>query len=243
MNEVEKLREETRSIICNCSNPCCPFLTEVTSIEVEHLADEDQDFEEEISPDFGFGSMETIYPNKCNRNRFSLPNVAQLQFYQQHHCQLHQDHFSNSTSLTNIPRGVQKRADGTILENDYPGFYCSSRKSKKKKRWMGSFSVAHLNRLEVCSVEVPPLADCQVDQDRVSATNEDYVFSRRAPERKNMRSPHGINKRYKLQHTDSNLTAYRRASADPLSIDQSLKELMRHSSVPSIVEVTKTMTC
>lgn len=235
MKEVEKMREETKSITCNCNDICCPFSTAVKSDEESlegDIEEEDDEFEEERSPDLGFGSMEMIYQRKCNnvKKQFKLPSVSPPLPQQNTSLPL-----SGSTSLTNIPRGVQKRADGTIIENDYPGFYCSSRKSKKKRRLTGGFSMTHLNRLDVCSVEVPPLADCQVDQDGVITTNKDYRFSREAPERKNIRSPLTYMKRLSLVHTNSNpisTAAYRKISAGPFMC--SSIDLTRHSSVPRI---------
>ena len=190
MNEVEKLREETNSILCNCSNPCCPF--SVNSYEEKYPSKDDEERKDHAAvetvgkiPDFKFGSMETLNQRKCMTD--SLPCMIQLRLLRPQHHPFH-NHLSNSTSLTNISRGVHKREDGTIVENDYPGFSCSTRKSMKKKRQMGSFTMVHFNCLDVGNMEVPPLADCQVDQDEVISTNKGYRFRREAPERKNVRS-------------------------------------------------------
>ena len=186
---------------------------------------EDSD-EEDRSPDLGFGSMERIYKHT---SLFSLPQVDLARFTTPLMSLTGADNLM-SLSLTNIPRGIQKRADGTIVENDYPGFYCSNRKSKKKSRLTGICSMSHLNRLDVCSTEVPPMADCQVDQDGILTTGKDYTFSRGAPERKKIRSPRYGIKKISLEHVNSNPIISRRKYAVPAShID-----LARHSSVPSI---------
>ena len=161
MEDVKKLREETKTIICTCNKPDCPF---------NAAFDEESESGDESSPDLGFGSMELVNkrysfpvvhsPPNSNRRKPSLP--------------------VNSTSLTNIPRGVQKRADGTIVEYNYPGFY-------NRNRWQApvlrnGFSTSYLNYLDVCPIEKEE-ADCRVDQDG-PVSNEDYFFSRAAPERK-----------------------------------------------------------
>ena len=234
MSEVEELRQETKSIMCRCTDPDCPFQATPRSDEdptdeestEEDLSHEDSD-EEDRSPDLGFGSMEKIYKGSGNI-RFSLPHVDLIKLSSPPSISLSTTSNPLSLSLTNIPRRVQKRADGTIVENDYPGFYSSNRKSKKKKRLTGICSMTNLNHLDVCSAEVPPLVDCQVDQDGTITT--DYTFSRQAPERKNVRSSR--TKKLSLVHTSSNPTIYRRKSAGPVSFYT--KDLTRHASVPAI---------
>jgi len=235
MLEVEQLREETSTIICNCKDPNCPFqgparssdipTDEESSIESD-IPMEDSD-EEDRSPDLGFGSMERIH---TYTSHFSLSHMDLVK-----HPKIMSLTGSTPTnnplslSLTNIPRGIQKRADGTIVENDYPGFYCSNRKSKKKRRLTGICSMSHLNRLDVCSTEVPPMADCQVDQDGAVTTGKDYTFSRGAPERKKVRSPRNSStKKISLGHVNSNPVISRRKSTGPTTH----VDLARHSSVP-----------
>ncbi len=243
MLEVEELREETKSIICNCTDPNCPFLaavpsaSDIVSTDDESVDDdiphEDDSDEEDRSPDLGFGSMERIFKGNISENiRFSLPYMDLMKVHSPPMMSLAASRINSnpmSLSLTNIPRGVQKRADGTIVENDYPGFYCSNRKSKKKKRLTGISSMSGLNHLGVMSTEVPPMADCQVDQDGTITTGKDYTFSRQAPERKNVRSPRSGVKKISLEHVNSNPIISRRESGGTSSSD-----LMRHSSVPSI---------
>lgn len=219
LEEVVRLREETSSIECNCSNPNCPF--NASADEKESESDEDL----KDSPDLGFGSMD-IQDLNCKKShpkkvRYSLQhslNLAPLPL-------THRKQLSNhSTSLTNISRGVQKRADGTILEHDYrPGLH-----GKRKHGLFSGFSLSHLNRLKVCFNEALE-ADCQVDQDGLTS-NHDYMFSREAPERRIKRS----------RKRDQSSQAPRKFSEGPLSIyrHSSADVISRHSSVPSIESST-----
>ncbi len=176
LEEVAELREETKGIACKCGNPDCPFNSK-TEFEKDFFEEED----EKQSPDLGFGSMEAIddsYKRKRG-NRHSLPLPLKLALPPMPSKQ-RVDLSRNSTSLTNIPRGMQKRADGTILEFDYPGA------RRERKNGLGSgFSMSHLNRL---GVYVNEKEDCQVDQDGLLTNNDDYMFSRKAPERQILRN-------------------------------------------------------
>lgn len=135
---------------------------------------------------------------------------------------------STSASLTNISRGAQKRADGTILENDYPGFYNTG----KKNRLLGGYSLSHLNRLEVNFAEELE-ADCQVDQDGVT-NDRDYMFSRKAPERRLVRNT-------RREHRSSTPTtpSSRRTSDIAVSMSRhSSAEVFYRHSVPGTTEGT-----
>ena len=199
MEEVSGLREETKEITCKCTDPNCPF----NEPESNYFDEEEED--EKKSPDLGFGSMEGI-DKQCKRqhnssrhgtNRHSLP--LSLKLIPPPPSSRQRTGLSrNSTSLTNIPRGMQKRADGTILEFDYPG----ARRERKNGLTSG-FSMTHLNRLDVHFNEELE-EDCQVDQDGLLTSNHDYMFSRQAPERKILRNGKSANKRESNSTKDLN---------------------------------------
>lgn len=204
MKEVEGLREETKEITCKCSNPDCPFNTQEV---VEGRLDTFYDYyegegEEEESPDLGFGSMERLYRVQQiskQKNRRSLPpapaSTALRLLTPPETRRSLLSTVRSSTSLTNIPRGIQRRADGTIVENDYPGFYMGNKRSSKLT---SGLSMSHLNRLDVIFNEALE-SDCQVDQDGLT-NNEDYLFTREAPERKMMRTPRIGKKKTTLEY-------------------------------------------
>lgn len=149
----------------------------------------DEDSEKK-SPDLGFGSMEALREkdNRTNKQEITKRRVhynisptlpLRLESPPSSHSRpLGLSAVSASKSLTNIPRGVQKRADGTILECDYPG----SHGRGKRNGMISGFSTSHLNRLDV-TFDKTHDADCLVDQDEPTNT-EDYMFNRKAPERK-----------------------------------------------------------
>ena len=257
LKEVEKLREETASIICNCRESGCPFATEIkcdyekTHVKTEELTNvkgdvakeyekneqDHENFKESKCPDF----MELMCPRKSDNStsQFSLPRIQltspPLSYHHDHH---HSDPIINSSS-TNTPRGTQKRVDGTILESDYPDFFCSSSSSKYKKKYFGGFSLtSHLNRLDICSIEVSQHADCKVDEGGENRTNKDYKFSREAPERKNVRS-HTEKNRICLDHSLTKSTPIRRKGFQRISLGLPTqnkcpsRELTRQFSVPA----------
>lgn len=212
MQEVEELREETSSIRCSCHDPNCPFNTAEDKESVESDAAKD-------SPDLGFGSMEFLNHNNYYHQSETpagigkdMPSVPLRLSSPPSHYRGRQLRFSNnSTSLTNITRGLQMRADGTILENDYP-------LAHHTRRTRNGFSMSHLNRLDVNFFDDFE-ADCQVDQDGLTS-NQDYSFSREAPERRKIRkdsSPQA--------HHRALLAMSRHSSADAVKI-------VRHASVP-----------
>lgn len=223
--QVTELREETESIQCHCNDPDCPFSAERRESRTDLCVAEE-------SPDLGFGSMEFIPYRKskptshCSHpsSRYSLPYpIPQLQPPPATH---RYPLARSCSSLTNIPRGV-KRADGTILENDYPGFYSTGRRNRLR----GGYSLTHLNQLGV-NLSEEPEADCQVDQDGLMMSNHDYMFSRKAPERRlvrNVRREH---------HNSSPVQSSRRISDDALCMTRhsSAEVFRRHISVPSANE-------
>lgn len=214
MLQIAELRQETETIVCTCSDPECPF--NATSAETE---DDEADFfcrTEKDSPDLGFGSMELIPCGKDPTFRYSISNPIQLDPPPSSHKQSLAR--STSTSLTNINKGVQKRSNGTILENDYPGFY-RTEKNRKCRPLGGGFSMSYLNRLDV-NVSEELKADCLVDQDGLTS-NHDYMFSRKAPERRlvrNVRREHrsstSLAVQSKHRNSDGALSMMRQSSAD-----------------------------
>ena len=237
MEEVAGLREETKAITCKCSDPNCPFNT-------EHECENEFELEEKQSPDLGFGSMEALndhHKKRHGKNRYSLPLSLKLTpppptFKQRMNLS------RNSTSLTNIPRGMQKRADGTILECDYPG----SRR-ERKSGLTGGFSMSHLNRLDVY-INEDMEEDCQVDQDGLTS-HHDYLFSREAPERQILRNGRReSNKDLNAIKRDSNSIIGR---SDSSSSTSSLKNrrvsdgitISRHSSADVILRHSDSVDC
>ena len=179
MGEVARLREETKTIVCKCNDPNCPFNVDS---ECENEFEED----EKQSPDLGFGSMEALDDCKTkrrtqNQHRLSMPPLQLVPPPPSYKQRISLSR--NSTSLTSIPRGMQRRADGTILEFDYPG---SREKRERKNGLTSGFSMSHLNRLDVYFDEEME-EDCQVDQDGLTSQH-DYMFSRLAPERQILRN-------------------------------------------------------
>lgn len=217
LQEVTQLRKETDSIRCNCNLPDCPF-----SVATESLNSKDSMFDEseKESPDLGFGSMEAIYQQRDKKKvRYSLPPAMPLKLTPPPPSR-HRRLTPNSVSLTCIPRGVQKRADGTILENDYPGFY---RRSQRKNGMISGFSMSHLNRLDVNFLENDD--DCLVDQDGLISSNDDYMFRREAPERRLRRNWRRESSANTLSHATSHGTFSRQASDDAV---------LRHASIANI---------
>lgn len=88
------------------------------------------------------------------------------------------------SSLSGTPRGVQRRADGTIIECDGPGkMYSAERRNQQSNAAHSRFNTMHLN---VTNVDSWINEDCQVDQEN-SFNNDNYQFSRQAPERRIVR--------------------------------------------------------
>lgn len=241
LKEVEQLRADTSEITCKCNNPDCPFSNREREGKIASVESE-EDEEEEVkqrSPDLGFGSMETIKEKSSSQqqqqsNRHSLQNIPfRLSPAPPRHSSKTTSLSSNiSTSLTNIPRGtigpLQRRADGTIVENDYPGFYNSERCSNNMR---GGFSMTHLNRLDVMPFNVE---DCQVDQDGLINSSEDYMFSREAPERKLVKS--AGRKRSLLEHSNSNpLSSTSRKLSLSIARQSSAGAFPRKGSVPTVI--------
>ena len=229
MQQVAQLREETASLTCDCSSPDCPFKSQEEHTQQQQQQDDScsSSLAEKESPDLGFGSMEFL-PWATTTTK-SLPAPLPLHpapasvAYRRGNLKRN----TLSTSLTNIPRGVQKRADGTIIEQDYPGFYSpDSKRSYRGNRLTNGFSMSHLNRLEVCFNEELE-ADCQVDQDGLTS-NHNYMFSRKAPERRNIV--------IRREQSNSSTSSQRRRSEIPMpTFKQSLVDMVscRHSSIGS----------
>lgn len=169
MLQVAELRQETESIVCTCRDPDCPF-----NAAAENEDDETSGSEKE-SPDLGFGSMEFIAGYRRGSYSSIQLNPPPITYRRP---LAH----STSVSLTNIPRVVlRRRADGTILEKDYPGW-----RNRQYRPLGGGFSMSHLNQLDV-SLNEEQEPDCLVDQDGLTS-GHDYMFSRKAPERRLVRN-------------------------------------------------------
>ena len=237
LDEVAQLRRETDSYRCSCNLPDCPFNNNNNnSVTVKEHFDVESEKE---SPDLGFGSMEDLNRRQTDRDsknskkmvRYSMPPTMKLQLESpplSHHRPLSLSAAAaTSKSLTNIPRGVQKRADGTILEADYPGRH--GQVERRKHSTFSGFSMAHLSRLSV-SFEESLEADCLVDQDGLM-NNEDYIFVRQAPERKlvrNVRRHRSIPHHHKS--SDNVLCLTRQGSSEPNIINWAKKRLSTASS-------------
>ena len=228
LREVTTLREEASSYTCNCSDPDCPFTAEA-GLEVDSC---DEELEKE-SPDLGFGSMEVILSQKKDKpkhsTRHSLPYPLALipppSTYKQRP-------LTQSTCNINTcgATRAQKRADGTILEYDYPGW--------ERRKMRSGLSLNYLNRLDVCFNEALE-ADCQVDQDGITNHCEEYSFSRQAPERSRVFK---VSKKTDHQMNSSNsINSLRKTSAGVLTmVRHSSEDILsrRHSSfVGSAVDI------
>lgn len=167
--EVTTMRDETRSYTCRCSDPDCPFAAEA-GLELEREIDSYDEEAEKESPDLGFGgSMEMILSQKHSSLPYPLALVPAPPTSTHKQRQLTQSTCNiNTCSATR----AQKRADGTILEYDYPGM--------ERRKIRSGLSLNYLNRPDVFLNEE---ADCQVDQDGLTNDREEYSFSRQAPGR------------------------------------------------------------
>lgn len=173
LREVTTLREEAESYTCTCSDPDCPF-SAAEDLETDSY---DEEAEKE-SPDLGFGSMEMILSDKKSSRRslpYPLTLVPAPSTYKKRPHTTQSTCNINTCGITCGTRAQQKRADGTILESDYPGW--------ERRKMRSGLSLNYLNRLDVCFNEALE-ADCQVDQDGITTyDSEEYSFSRQAPER------------------------------------------------------------
>lgn len=170
LREVEQLRKETDALICHCNQPNCPFhnggkstgsQSSLNSLEFSQSGSEEDDrlsLKRQFSPP-------TISIRRQDSPRFQMLRSA------------------NSTgNLTCIVPGVQRRADGTIIEGDYPG----SRGKPIKMRRCGTYN--GFTHLDIANCVIREAEDCAVDYEN-TFSNEGYEFSRQAPERKQFRSP------------------------------------------------------
>lgn len=240
MQQVTQLRQETVSLTCNCSSPDCPFNEQQQQQQQQQDDSCNSSLAEKESPDLGFGSMEllpwtTATSTAKSHQSFPAPLPLHPAPASVAYGRGNLKRNKISTSLTNIPRGVQKRADGTIIEQDYPGFY--SPRSRGPHRLSTGFSMSHLNRLEVCFNEELE-ADCQVDQDGLTS-NHNYLFTRKAPERRNIV--------IRREQSNGSTSSQRRKSEIPLpTFKQSLVDMVsncsRHSSIGSTDTAKPTLT-
>ena len=193
---------------CTCSNPGCPFQQQTTHLyEICTSTKEDRDnyiLKRQSAPaalalhKTGSGS-----PPLLNSSPVGLRHTG--------------------IASCNM-RGVQRRADGTIIECDGPGRMCGTERRNLKNGIHSRFNSSHLN---VTSLDPWSNCDCEVDQEN-SFNNDDYEFSRQAPERRIVRiSPRLHVKKYK------NISITRKASLPATPSFQHHQENQRSMSMPS----------
>lgn len=168
LREVEQLRKETDSLICHCNQSNCPFhngksgmgsQSSLNSLEFSQSSEEDR---------------------LSLKRQFSPPRIS-VMVGQESPQTLRSAR--SAGNLTYIVPGVQRRADGTIVEGDYPG---SSRGGPIKMRRCGTYN--GFTHLDIANCVIRESEDCAVDYEN-TFTNDGYEFKRQAPERKQFRSP------------------------------------------------------
>lgn len=206
LNQVEKLHLETEALHCTCSHSDCPFRQQTTQLyEIRTSSKKHRDSHlhctKRQSAPAALGS------------RQSLSGSPPLL----------------DSSMSN-KCGVQRRADGTIIECDGPGTMF------RRHQQNGRFNTRHL---KVRNLDSWINEDCQVDQEN-AFNSDNYQFSRQAPERRIVRiSPRLHTKREK----DSSITRKISLPASPSYRQHQERKristsstLSRYSeSVPSLV--------
>ena len=170
LREVEQLRKETDALICHCNQPNCPFhngkstgsQSSLNSLEFSQSSEEDD--------------------RLSLKRQFSPPIISVMRGRDSPRIQLLRSARSTG-NLTCVIPGIQRRADGTIVEGDYPGY--SGGKPIKMRR-CGTYN--GFTHLDIANCVIRETEDCAVDYEN-TFTNEGYEFSRQAPERKQFRSP------------------------------------------------------
>jgi hypothetical protein len=172
LREVDQLRKETDALICHCNQPNCPFhngkstgsQSSLNSLEFSQSSEEDDrlSLKRQYSPP-------TISLLRDGRDS---PRVQVLRSAR------------SAGNLTCVIPGIQRRADGTIIEGDYPG--CSGGGKPIKMRRCGTYN--GFTHLDIANSVIREAEDCTVDYEN-TFSNEGYEFSRQAPERKLFRSP------------------------------------------------------
>ncbi len=203
LREVEQLRKETDALICHCNQPNCPFhngkstgsQSSLNSLEFSQSSEEDDrlSLKRQFSPP-------TISIMRQDSPRLQLLRSAR-----------------STGNLTCVVPGIQRRADGTIVEGDYPGY---SRGKPIKMRRCGTYN--GFTHLDIANCVIREAEDCTVDYEN-TFSNEGYEFSRQAPERKQFRSPK-IQKRghSKLKNSASYPVSTDRKISSPVMMRKSI---------------------
>lgn len=168
LKEVERLREHTDALVCRCNQSNCPFnhsnktsgsLTSLNSLNFSQSSEEDD--------------------RLILRRQWSPPIISVGESVRMH---------SKSTgNLTYVVPGVQRRADGTIVEGDGPRYAIGE--GAKPMRRCGTYNgFTQANYLDIGNCVIRETEDCAVDYENTFST-EGYEFSRKAPERRQFRSP------------------------------------------------------
>ena len=202
---MEKLREETATFKCNCTDPNCPFQEEKTSMHELKSEISKVCVGEDRGLDSGFGSKDGIHATRntsecshpCGNRLAQFPGLPEIRII----AGTPVDSKSISSSVLNLRRNCI-RPDGTIIEHDYPKY--STESQSNKTRPSGTCSLPNLNRLNVYNLGLPSEADCQVDQDGTMSTGEEYTFNREAPERITLKSPLSRRKNSSLDYVSCN---------------------------------------
>ena len=223
LREVEQLRKETDTLICHCNQPNCPFhngkstgsQSSLNSLEFSQSSEEDD--------------------RLSLKRQFSPPTISVMRGRDSPRIQLLRSARSTG-NLTCVIPGIQRRADGTIVEGDYPGY---SRGKSIKMRRCGTYN--GFTHLDIANCVIREAEDCTVDYEN-TFTNEGYEFSRQAPERKQFRSPR-IQKRghSKLKNSASYPVSTDRKISSPAMMhkstdsDEEGQPRGRSSSSPQVV--------
>ena len=181
LREVEQLRKETDALVCRCKKPNCPF---------HHTADSKSMTGSQTSLNSLTSSLSSEEDDRLIlRRQWSPPTIGVST------CPL-----SKSTgNLTYVVPGVQRRADGTIVEGDGPRYSIGQ---ERKMRRCGTYNgFTQTNYLDIANCVIRETEDCAVDYEN-TFTNEGYKFSRQAPERRQFRSPK-IQKRHSKLKTSA----------------------------------------
>ena len=219
LKEVEQLRKETDALVCRCNQPSCPFHKSKsspgsqTSLNSLTFSQSSEDWE---------GDSRLIL-----RRQWTPPRAGDPV------------HSRSTGNLSCIVPGVQRRADGTIIEGDGPGYSIGQ---GIKMRRCGTYNgFTQTNRLDINTIR--ETEDCTVDYENTFSA-EGYEFSRQAPERKQFRSPKVQKKHSKLKnsvsypvtsaHDSPSGSQTLNSSSDSESNGGSPKQRARSSSSPSV---------
>ena len=203
LKEVERLRKQTDAIVCRCKQPDCPFhpnnkkstmgsQSSLNSLTFSQSSEEDE--------------SDLILRRQWSPPTISVQSRAAI---------------SKSTgNLTYVVPGVQRRADGTIVEGDGPRYAPGQ---AIKMRRCGTYNgFTQTNYLDIVNCVLRETEDCTVDYEN-TFSNEGYEFCRQAPERKQFRSPRIPKRHSQLKTSVSYPINTRRKSSLPPSPSLSQK--------------------